>query len=454
MYYDALRSRVRRTTAARKQQRAARELVQNVDIYQHIAPCYFDLHRDIEATAHTVYNLPGGRGSGKSSFVALEIVNSMMRDQTGESNAIILRESVYSQIAWAIDALGVNSLWRGRLSPMGYTYLPTGAQIIFRGLDDPSKLKSIKPAHGFFKFIWIEELSELPGPNFLRNVMQSVQRGGDGFIVFRSFNPPISRSNWANLFIQEPDARAITLHTNYTQLPPEWLGESFIYEAERLKQINPAAYQHEYMGEATGAGGAVFENLVIREITDAEIGEMEYIFQGLDFGFAQDPLAFLRVSYDRKHETIYLLDEITGRGISNKAAAGKIKAKGYDKAVPTIQNRSYSPLYGEVANRRQLVICDAAEPKSIADLQFEGIKATACRKFPGCVEYRIRWLQHRTIIADPRRTPAAVRELSAYEYKRTKDGELLSELPDKDNHFSDALAYSLDHEIYSAKLPA
>ena len=138
MYYDALRSRVRRATAARKKQRAAQELIQQIDIFQHIAPVYADLHRDIEAAAHTVYNLPGGRGSGKSSFVALEIVNAIMRDPTGQSNAIVfrryantMRESVFSQITWAIDALGVSELWRSRLSPMGFIS-HFGCQTIYR----------------------------------------------------------------------------------------------------------------------------------------------------------------------------------------------------------------------------------------------------------------------------------------------------------------------------------
>ena len=115
--------------------------------------------------------------------------------------------------------------------------------------------------------------------------------------MFRSFNPPMSKNNWANVFIQKPDARAVTLLTDYTMIPREWLGDSFIYEAERLKEVNPTAYRHEYLGEATGTGGEVFESLEIREITGAEINNLGYIYQGLDFGFAADPAAFVRVAY-------------------------------------------------------------------------------------------------------------------------------------------------------------
>ena len=453
MYYDQLMRRARAARAVKDRQRDALAVLDAIDITQHIAAVYKPLHDDIEAAAHTTYNLPGGRGSCKSSFVSLEIVNGIMKDTTGHSNAIVfrlygntLRESVFSQIAWAIDTLGVNHLWKSRLSPMQWTYTPTGAQIIFRGLDDPSKLKSIKPTRGVFRYIWFEEFSELPGPNFTRNVMQSVQRGGDTFTVFRSFNPPISANNWANVFIKEPDERATTLQTDYTMIPPEWLGEAFLYEAQRLKEVNPQAFEHEYMGIPTGTGGEVFPNLEIREITDAEISNMGYIYQGLDFGFAVDPAAFLRVSYDRKHDTVYFLDEIFKRGLSNAQLAEEIKAKGYHKDR---RGGYVSPVFGVMsAEGQQLITADCAEPKSIADMRAEGLKCLGCHKEPGCVEYRVKWLQHRRIVIDPARTPNAYREFVNYEYMTDKDGNFLSRLPDKDNHTIDAAAYALDRLIY------
>ena len=436
-----------------KNRKYAKAVIDALDVTQHLAPVYLPLHEDIQAQQHQYYNLPGGRGSGKSSFCALEIVNGIMQDQTGESSAIVfrrtantMRESVYSQIAWAIDVLDVGDLWRGSVSPMCWTYRPTGAQIIFRGLDDSSKLKSIKPRRGIFRYIWLEEFSELPGENFTRSVMQSVQRGGSRFTVFRSFNPPISASNWANVFIQRPDPRAITLHTTYLDIPAAWLGDDFVLEAERLQEINEKAYRHEYLGEATGSGGAVFPNVTVREITDDEIKLLPYVYAGVDFGFSVDPACFLRVGYDSKHDTVYLLDEIYKRGLSNKQLADEIKAKGYDKAAPG--ERYYSPFVGEIREERQLIICDCAEPKSIRDLQGEGLKTIACQKFPGCVQYRIKWLQNRHIIIDPKRTPNAHREFIGYEYMTDKDGNFLADVPDKDNHAIDCLSYSLDRVIY------
>lgn len=442
-----------------KARKDAKAVIDAIDVTQHIAPVYLPLHEDIQAQQHQYYNLPGGRGSGKSSFCGLEIVNGIMQDPTGQSNAIVfrrtantMRESVFSQIAWAIDVLDVNDLWRGNVSPMSWTYKPTGAQIIFRGLDDSSKLKSIKPRRGFFRFIWLEEFSELPGENFTRSVMQSVQRGGSAFTVFRSFNPPINASNWANVFIARPDPRAITLHTSYLDVPAEWLGSDFILEAERLQEINEQAYRHEYLGEATGSGGEVFPQIEVRTITDDEIKELQYIYAGVDFGFSIDPAVFIRVAYDSKHDTVYLLDEIYKKGLSNKQLAEAIKAKGYEDTGQ--YQTSYFMGYGEVFKEKQTIVCDSAEPKSINDLRGEGLKVIACQKYPGSVLYGIKWLQNRRIVIDPARTPNAHREFISYEYMTTKDGEFLADVPDKDNHAIDATRYALDRLINNRRISA
>lgn len=433
---DKLEQRIAALEMAEKQRRDSMATTAAVEDF--IAPVYKPLHEDIRAGKHRFYNLPGGRGSCKSSFVSLEIVDGIQKDATGQSNAIVfrrtantMRDSVFSQIAWAIDMLGVSHLWKATVSPMQYEYIPTGAQILFRGLDDAGKLKSIKPRHGLFRYIWLEEFAELPGANFARNVLQSVMRGqGAAPQVFRSFNPPISKANWANQFVAEPDPQAVTFRTDYTMIPPEWLGEAFIMEAERLKALNEKAYQHEYLGVATGTGAEVFPALEVRKISRAEIQQMQYFFAGLDFGFAADPACFIRCSYDRKHETIYILDEIYKRGMSNSQLAETIK-----------------PLLIPATTE---LICDSAEPKSISDLRDCGLRwAFACHKAPGCVEYRIKWLQHRRIVIDPARTPNAAREFANYEYEKDKDGNILSRLPDRDNHSIDALAYALNREIYT-----
>lgn len=447
MYYDSLRRKVRAAVAARE------EAGEAVAITEKIAPCYLQLHEDILACQHETYYLPGGRGSCKSSFVSLEMVDGIMREAS--ANGIVfrrvagtMRDSVFSQVQWAIDALGVADKWRGNVSPMQYTYLPTGQQILFRGLDDPLKLKSVKPRRGAFKYIWFEEYAELPGANTVRSVLQSVARGGEGFRVFASFNPPQSINNWANQRILEPNPRAVVFRTDYRMIPPEWLGESFLAEAERLQAINDTAYRHEYLGEATGTGGEVFTSIEVREIPDSEVElTSDYVHGGIDFGFSVDPAVCILCSYDSKREEIKLLAEIYKRGLSNRQLAEEIQQLKYHRTGSTYR----SVFGGSVMDVDRIFIADAAEPKSIADLNSCGLRCIPCSKWPGSVLYGIKWLQHRRIVIDPRRTPNAFKEFTSYEYTQTKDGEFLADVPDKCNHSIDALRYALDRQIAQSR---
>lgn len=434
-----------------------REAVEHLDITDHIADCFIPVHEDVDRGDHTFFNLPGGRGSGKSSYISQEIVNQIMKDGSGQSNAIVIRKyantlrgSVFNQIQWAIDTLGVSEYWKSTVIPLEFRYV-TGQVIRLSGLDDPVKLKSLRPTKGYFSILWIEEFSEIVGEPELRNLQQSVLRGGDRFTVFRSFNPPISSSNWANQYIERKDERSLTVRTDYRMIPAEWLGDLFLDEAERLKAINLRAYEHEFLGLPVGNGSEVFPNLTIRTVTDEEIQNQEYIYEGLDFGFSSDPFAFVRVAYDRKTDTIMFLDEIYKRGCGNKEIADLIIERGYHK---TGKLKGMS-MFHEVYEERQLIICDCAEPKSIVDLHDCGLRAVGCHKEPGCVQYRTRWLQHRKIVIDPERTPESAREFQNYCYVvDRKTGEITSELPDRDCHTIDSCAYALDHLIYRRGISA
>lgn len=436
----SVKRRVQKLARQKRRHQYIADYLEELTIRPHIAPVYGPLLDDIEAGNHSIYNLPGGRGSCKSSFIGLEITKGVMDDPTGESNAIIfravgetLRDSVFAQILWSIDTLEATDLWECTVKPMQCKFLPTGAVILFRGLDDPRKLKSIKPRQGHFRYVWFEEFCELAGEPFARSVVQSVVRGkGPTPIIFRSFNPPISANAWANQAVAKPDKRALTVRTTYHDVPAEWLGDAFIEEAERLKEVNPRAYEHEYEGKAVGTGSDVFENLEIRTITDEEAKELVSIYQGCDFGFS-DPTAFIRAAYDRKTETIILLDEIYQSRMSNQALAAEIRKRGYQ-------------------NWR--ITGDCADPRSIADLNAEGLYCGKCHKYAGCIQYRIRWLQHRKIVIDPGRTPNAHREFTEYTYKVDRNGVVLPELVEGAEHTVDALAYALNDQIYNRNNPA
>lgn len=396
-----------------------------------IADVFHPMIRDIRSGRHSEYILPGGRGSTKSSGISC-IIPELMKNNPN-IHALVLRkvgntikDSVYAQMKWGIDKLNLNEEFNCKVSPMEITYKPTGQKIYFRGADDPLKIKSIKPEFGYIGIVWFEELDQFAGPEEIRNIQQSALRGGDIAYKFKSFNPPRSKNNWANEYTTEAeqnDEKALVCRSTYKDVPEEWLGEIFLNDAEHLKETNPDAYDNEYMGVANGNGGNVFEFIEERTITDEEISHMDKIFQGCDWGFFPDPYAFIRMYYNHNTEKIYLIDEIYENKWSNRKSADEILKRKYDDYAIT---------------------CDSAEPKSINDYRDFGLPARGAIKGPGSVEYSMKWLQTRTIVIDPKRTPNAYKEFSEYEYERDKDGNVISGYPDENNHLIDACRYATE----------
>lgn len=405
------------------------EVVNAVKLTDLIAPAFYPVYWDIEDGKHTYYDLFGGRGSTKSSFISIMLVKGIMQDP--QANAAVFRKvgntigtSVYEQMLWAIDALGVRELWKCTTSPYKLTYKPTGQVILFRGLDKAKKMKSIKVSHGYIKYLWFEELDEFAGDEEIRSVQQSVMRGGSKFVVFKSFNPPISRSNWANEYVATPRPGAYRHKSCYLDVPREWLGQPFFDDADALKSASPRAYEHEYLGNAVGTGGEVFENLEIREISDAEIATFGHVYQGLDFGWYPDPAHWTKLCYNPAQMTLYIFDELRVIKTGN----------------PELWNML---VMTKGVTGSDLIIADSAEPKSIADFKVYGAFCRGAEKGPDSVRYSMKWLQSRVkIVIDPVRCPHTAREFSRYEYERTAEGEVMSAYPDADNHSIDAVRYA------------
>ena len=395
---------------------------------QVIGPAFYPVAHDVFEHGHTHYDESGGRGSLKSSFVSI-VVPLLLIHNPG-THALVLRkvantirDSVYAQYVWAIGELGMTDYWEAKVSPMELIYRPTGQKIMFRGADDPMKIKSIKVPFGYIAVTHFEEKDQFAGRAEIRTILQSTMRGGDKYWNFESYNPPISRDNWANKDSLEERPDRLCHRSTYLEAPREWLGDQFIYEAEHLKLTNERAYQHEYLGIPVGTGGNVFENLELREITDDEVATFDHIYQGADWGWFPDPFAFIRVHYDRARETVYFIDEIYKNKLSNEESAGIIMERGYNDTFIT---------------------CDSAEPKSVADYRAMRLPAKEAVKGPGSVEYGMKWLQRRTLVIDRKRTPHAYDEFANYEYERDKDGEIISGYPDENNHLIDAARYALE----------
>lgn len=387
---------------------------------------FVDINRQIRPNMEYVFE--GGRGGLKSSFVSLKIIeliknNPQMHACITRQVAGTLKDSVYAQMKWAIHELELDEEFNCKVSPLEIIYTKTGQVIYFRGLDDETKLKSIKPPFGYIGILWKEEKDQMKGDAQERSVNQSVLRGGNESYDFSSYNPPKSKSNWVHRIKLQPNPKRVIHHSCYTEAPPEWLGQKFIDDAEHLKEVNPEAYEHEYLGVPNGDGGNVFEYIELREITDEEIARMDKIYQGVDWGWYPDRYAFVRVYYDHARETLYFIDEIGENKKANSYTAGLIKSRGYDDYTIT---------------------CDSAEPKSVSDYRDEGLPARGAEKGPGSVEYSMKWLQGKKLVMDPRRTPEACKEFTEYEYERDKDGNVISGYPDKNNHFIDATRYATE----------
>lgn len=395
---------------------------------ENIAPDFLDAYRDIIAHKHTEYMFFGGRGSTKSSFVSLAIIyillnNPLVHALATRQVAATLRDSVYSQLRWAIGVLGLDEQFRCVTNPLEIEYIPTGQKIYFRGADDPIKIKSIKPTFGYLGVLWFEELSEFHGEEVIRSVTQSAIRGGDEAFIFKSYNPSRTANNWVNKYALIPKDTQYQHKSSYLTVPIEWLGKTFIEEADHLHNVNPDAYDHEYLGVVNGTGGQVFQNVKIRKITDDEIAQFDHVLHGLDWGFYPDPNHYSVCHYDAARLTLYIYGEVRAWKTANRDMYQMITQYGYRK--------------------EDLIIADSAEPKSVADFREYGANCRGAEKGKDSVKYSMKWLQSlKEIVIDNERCPHTSTEFLDYEFEQTKDGELINAYPDKNNHSIDSIRYA------------
>jgi PBSX family phage terminase large subunit len=401
--------------------------------YANIGAAFYGPAGHIFNHSHTHFDFSGGRGSLKSSFVSLAVIRLVMFSENHDQHAVVLRkvgntlrDSVYAQYMWAIGQLGVADFWDSKTSPMELVFRPTGQKIMFRGAYDPMKIKSIKVPFGYIAITHFEEKDQFAGRREIRTILQSTMRGGAVFWNFESYNPPISRDNWANKDSLEERADRFCHKSTYLDVQNrDWLGDQFLSEAEYLKETNEKAYQHEYLGIPVGTGGNVFENLEIRAITDEEVGSFDRIYNGVDWGYFPDPWAFNRVHFDAARRTLFVFCELEAVKKGNRDTADMLVEIGM--------------------THDDMITADSAEPKSVADYQSYGFRTFGAQKGPGSVDYSMKWLQSlNKIVIDPVRCPKTAAEFNEYEYERGKDGEIITGYPDKNNHHIDAIRYATE----------
>lgn len=383
---------------------------------------------------HRYRVLKGGKGSKKSATAALNFIYRIMKYP--ESNLLVVRQvmnthrdSTFAQLKWAQERLGVSKLWQNSVSPMEMIYLPTGQKILFRGFDDVLKLASTTVPKGCLCWLWIEEAFEIDSEADFDKLDLSVPRGAVPEHLFKqttlTFNP-WSETHWLKKrFFDTADERTSTYTTTY--FCNEWLDDTDKAVFERMKRENPRKYEVAGLGNWGVSEGLIYENWKITAFEPSALGksdgtEWQYrAFFGLDYGYTNDPTAFIAFYCNPLSKDIYIFDEFYGTKMLNSDIAAEIKRRGYSK---------------------ERIRADAAEPKSNDDLRRLGINRIAPSvKGRDSILNGIAAIQEYKITVHPV-CKNTITELSSYCWKRDKSDNGLNEPEDRNNHLMDALRYA------------
>lgn len=375
--------------------------------------------------------LKGGKASKKSTTTALNFICRLM--QYPESNLLVVRavanthrDSTFAQLKWAQEKIGVAHLWQNTVSPMEMKFIPTGQKIIFRGFDDVLKLASTTVSKGYLNFVWIEEAFELAEEAEFDKLDLSVPRGQVPPHLFKqttlTFNPWSDQHWLKSRFFDKENQNVRTFSTNY--FCNEFLDDTDKAVFERMKQDNYRKYSVAGLGEWGISEGLVFENWQIGAVEIKEDKAWQWKdFFGLDYGYTNDPTAFIAFKANPLERVVYIYDEFYSSKMLNCDIAAEIKRKGYSK---------------------ERIRADCAEPKSNDDLRRLGIsRILPSVKGRDSILNGIDRISDYKLIIDPR-CKNTITEISSYIYdeKHSQNGHKLPK--DIDNHLMDALRYAFE----------
>lgn len=384
--------------------------------------------------------LKGGKGSKKSATTALNYIYRIMKYP--DSNLLVVRavfsthrDSTFAQLKWAQERLGVAHLWQNTVSPMEMVYKPTGQRILFRGFDDVLKLASTTVSNGFLCWVWIEEAFEIGDESDFEKMDLSVPRGSVLPPLFKqttlTFNP-WNEEHWLKKrFFDTKCDNVSTFSTNY--LCNEFLDRTDYAVFENMKNSNYRRYAVAGLGEWGVSEGLVYENFESKEFSFDEQGnlivehkavieamQLRHFF-GLDYGYTNDPTAFIAFAVCPLSKEIYIYDEHYQTKMLNCDIADMIKKKGLAK---------------------ERIRADCAEPKSNEDLRRLGIsRIMPSVKGPDSLLNGIAQIQEYKIFVHPK-CVNTLSELSSYCFKKEKKENGRAMPVDKDNHLMDALRYA------------
>lgn len=390
-----------------------------------------------ESDVHEIIS-KGGRGSIKSNFWAAIVEEAIYNDE--QAHCVFtrryktdLRGSVYNQFMKTVIRHGRIDDWEFTTSPMRAVYKKTGQQVLFVGADKPISLKSYNVTFGYVKMLLHEEADEMAGVAQMDNIEDTFLRSDTPALDVKIFNPPQSANNFMNAYVEEKrnDPSTFIAHSYYYNVPQKWLGKRFFERAEWFKQHKPRYYQNNYLGEVTGTGGVIFDNVETRKLTDEFIQELPYFNYGLDFGY-EHPQVFIKAYYDSDTDILYPVEEVYSRRCKNSTFARKINK------------------YKNVE-----ILADSARPDNIKEMQDWGFDIIGAKKRWGANngrDYCWEWLrQCNKIVVDPERTPHLCKELTTLEFEQLKDGTFSSEYPRLNEDCIMALIYGLNRVIMETR---
>lgn len=390
-----------------------------------------------ESDVHEIIS-KGGRGSIKSNFWAAIVEETIYNDE--QAHCVFtrryktdLRGSVYNQFMKTVIRHGRIDDWEFTTSPMRAVYKKTGQQVLFVGADKPISLKSYNVTFGYVKMLLHEEADEMAGVAQMDNIEDTFLRSDTPALDVKIFNPPQSANNFMNAYVEEKrnDPSTFIAHSYYYNVPQKWLGKRFFERAEWFKQHKPRYYKNNYLGEVTGTGGVIFDNVETRKLTDEFIQELPYFNYGLDFGY-EHPQVFIKAYYDSDTDILYPVEEVYSRRCKNSTFARKINK------------------YKNVE-----ILADSARPDNIKEMQDWGFDIIGAKKRWGANngrDYCWEWLrQCNKIVVDPERTPHLCKELTTLEFEQLKDGTFSSEYPRLNEDCIMALIYGLNRVIMETR---
>lgn len=387
-----------------------------------ILPAYSKYIMDYNHRINVYY---GGAGSGKSYFVCQKMIIKALQSQR---KVLVVRKvgRTIKQSIWALFIELIVSkmpdvLLESNKSDLTFK-LVNGSEFLFTGLDDAEKIKSIQ---GITDIV-IEEATEITLDDFtqLNLRLRSPKPNNQIHLMFN----PVSKANWVyKYFFENKPKDTVILQTTYKDNP--YLPEEYTKTLEDMQYRNKAYYNIYAKGEFATLDKLVFPTYEKRliseeEFVDPKTGAKTGLFWcGLDFGYTNDPSAITWGYYKPQEHELYITGEYSKTGLTN------------DKLAEVIIN---------LGLKKERIVSDSAEPKSIAELRRMGItRITGAVKGADSVKNGLDRLQRCDIIIDER-CIKTIEEFENYTWKKDrKTGEYINEPIDTYNHHIDSIRYGV-----------